>query len=197
MEYQVPSLGSPASVVFEVMPKCTFEGREATVKVALVICLPYHLKRRERVLAWGSSYRDALTLTSPSFAFREEVFRIQPPPKEGRRVRSRCTRQRMARRVGPSGYYSSTLSTGSRARSERRGCSEKYKASSRWAKKRWVQLTLILTLLLVVGITAVLLSRIMFSGASYATNATGEEAPFSSKSSISELPRTGGPRMHT
>jgi hypothetical protein len=106
----------------------------------------------------------------------------------------RCTRKRMVHRVGPSGYYSSTLSTGSRTRSECRGCSENYKTSSRWAKKRWTQLTLILTVLLVVGVTAVFLSRtIIFPYASYATNATGEEAQFSSKSSISELPRTGGP----
>jgi hypothetical protein len=55
-------------------------------------------------------------------------------------------------------------------------------------------LTLILTVLLVVGVTAMFLSRtVVFPDASSATNATGEEAPFSSKSSISELPRTGGP----
>jgi cytoskeletal protein RodZ len=113
-------------------------------------------------------------------------------------VSPRCTRKRMVHRVGPSGYYSSTLSTGSRTRSERRGCSENYKASSRRAKKRWTWLALILTVLLVVGVTAVFLSRaVIFPDASSATNATGEEAQFSSKSSISELPRTGGPKMHT
>jgi hypothetical protein len=109
-------------------------------------------------------------------------------------VSPRCTRKRMARHVGPSGYYSSVLSIGPRTRFVRRGCSESYKTTSRGAKKHWSQLTLILMVLLVVGVTAVLLSRtIIFPDASSATNATGKEVPFSSKSSISELPRTGGP----
>ena len=106
----------------------------------------------------------------------------------------RCTRKRMAHRVGPAGYYSSTWRTGSRTRSDSRDCSKNYKASSRWTKKHWTRLTLILTVLLIVGVTVVLLFRTtVFPGASSATKATGEEVSFSSKSSISELPKTGGP----
>jgi hypothetical protein len=55
-------------------------------------------------------------------------------------------------------------------------------------------LTLILTVLFLVCITAVLLSRTtILLGASSATNVIGEDASFTSTSSISELPRTGGP----
>ena len=106
----------------------------------------------------------------------------------------RCTRKRMAHRVGPSGYYSSTSRTGSRTSSERSGCSKNYKASSTWAKEHRARLTVIFMVLLVVGATAVLLLRATISpGASSTINATGEEVSFSSKSSISELPKTGGP----
>ena len=106
----------------------------------------------------------------------------------------RCTRQRMAHRVGPSGYYSSTPRTGSWIRSERRDCSKNYEADSRWTKKQRARLTLILTVLFLVCITAVLLSRTtILLGASSATNVIGEDASFTSTSSISELPRTGGP----
>ena len=105
----------------------------------------------------------------------------------------RCTRNRMAHRVGPSGYPSPPR-TGSRSRCDHRGCSKNYKASARWTKKHWAWLILILTVLLMVGLTAELLSRAtIFPGASSAINATGEEASFSSKSIISELPKTGGP----
>lgn len=109
----------------------------------------------------------------------------------------RCTRKRMAHRVGPAGYYSSTWRTGSRTRSDQRSYSKSsnnYKASSRWTMKHWARLSIILTVLLIVGVTAVLLLRTtIFPGASSATKATGEEVSFSSKSSISELPKTGGP----
>jgi hypothetical protein len=109
-------------------------------------------------------------------------------------VSPRCTRKRMALRVGPAGYYSSTWTTGSRTRSDHRGCSQSYEASARWTNKQWTLLILILTVLLMVGVTVVLLSRAtIFPGASSATNATGEQVSFSSKSSISELPKTGGP----
>jgi hypothetical protein len=154
----------------------------------------YHCEQRERVFARGGSYRCALNLISPPSAFREEVFSVKPLLKEAKRVSPRCTRKRIAYRVRSSGYYSSTLSTGSRTRSECRGCSKNSNASLRRAKKHWAQLTLILTLLLVVGVTAVLLSStVIFSDPGSATNATVEDVPFSSKSSISELPRTGGP----
>src|SRR5215212_7923258 len=93
-----------------------------TVKVALDHVLHVSCEQRERVLAKGGSYRCALTLPSPPSDFREEVLPTQPPPKESRSMSPRCTRKRKAHRVGPSGYYSSTLSTGSRTRSERRGC---------------------------------------------------------------------------
>jgi hypothetical protein len=105
----------------------------------------------------------------------------------------RCTRKSMPHRVGPSGY-SSTSRTGLRTNFERRGCSKNYKASSTLAKEYWARWTVIFTVLLVVGVTAVLLLRATISpGASSAINATGEEVSFSSKSSISELPKTGGP----
>ena len=154
----------------------------------------YHCEQREREFARGGSYRFALNLISPPSSFREELFPIKPLLKEAKRVSPRCMRKRIPHHVHSSGYYSSTLSTSSRTRSECRGCSKNYNASSIWAKKHWAQLTLILTLLLVVGITAMLLSRaIIFPDPSSATDATWDKAPFSSKSSISELPRTGGP----
>jgi hypothetical protein len=108
-------------------------------------------------------------------------------------VSPRCTRKRMALRVGSSAY-SSPPRIGSRTSSDHRGCSQSYEASARWTNKQWTLLILILTVLLMVGVTAVLLSRAtIFPGASSATNATGEQVSFSSKSSISELPKTGGP----
>ncbi len=106
---------------------------------------------------------------------------------------SKCTRERMPHPVGPSGY-SSTSRTGSRTSSDRRGCSKNYKASSTWAKEHWARLTAIFIVLLVVGATSVLLLRAtIVPGTSSVTNATGEEISYSSKSSISELPKTGGP----
>ena len=106
---------------------------------------------------------------------------------------SKCTRERMPHPVGPSGY-SSTSRTGSRTSSDRRGCSKNYKASSTWAKEHWARLTAIVIVLLVVGATSVLLLRAtIFPGTSSVTNASGEEISYSSKSSISELPKTGGP----
>ena len=107
----------------------------------------------------------------------------------------RCARKRMLHRVGTSGS-SSTSRTGSRTRSDRRGCCSKNReASSSRTKKRWARSIVIFMVLLVVGVTALLsLRATVFSDTSTAINATGEEVSSSSKgSSISELPKTGGP----
>src|SRR3954449_7890943 len=68
-------------------------------------------------------------------------------------------------------------------------------ASLRWRKKHSAWLTLILTVLIMIGVMTVLLLRATtLPGVSAAVNATVEEISFSSKSSSSqELPRTGGP----
>ena len=105
----------------------------------------------------------------------------------------RCARKRMLQRVGPFGY-SSTSRAGSRIGSDRRGCSKNYEACSPWTKKHWAWLIVVFMVLLVIGVTAVLSLRATVSpGASSVVDATGEGASFSSKSSISELPKTGGP----
>ncbi len=107
----------------------------------------------------------------------------------------RCAHKRMLNRVGPFGY-SSTPRTGSRTRFDRRGCCSKNReASSSQTKERWARSIVIFVVLLVVGVTALLsLNATVFSDASTAINATGEEVSSSSKgSSISELPKTGGP----
>ena len=107
----------------------------------------------------------------------------------------RCTRKRMLHRVGTSGY-SSTSRIGSRARSDRRGCySDNREASSSRTKERWARSIAIFMVLVVVGVTALLwLRATVFSDASTATNATEEEVSSSSRvSSMSELPKTGGP----
>ncbi len=91
---------------------------------------------------------------------------------------------------------SSTSRTGSRARSDRRGCySKSRRASSSRTKERWARSIVIFMVLLVVGVTALLsLRATVFPDASAAMNATGEEVSSSSKgTSISELPKTGGP----
>ena len=107
----------------------------------------------------------------------------------------RCTRKRMLHRVGTSGY-SSTSRTGSRTRSDRRGwCSKNPEASSSRTKERWARSIAIFMVLLVVGVTALLsLSATVFFDASTAINVTEEEVSSSSRvSSMSELPKTGGP----
>ena len=108
---------------------------------------------------------------------------------------SRCTRKRMLHRVGTSGS-SSTSRTGSRTRSDPRGCySKNREASSTRTKERWARSIAIFMVLLMVGVTALLsLRATVFSDASTATNATEEEVSSSYRvSSISELPKTGGP----
>jgi hypothetical protein len=123
------------------------------------------------------------------------VFPPYPTFTEGgKKVSPRCTRQRMAHGVGGAGY-SSTLRISLGTRSNCRGCSKNYKASLRWRKKHSAWLTLILTVLIMIGVMTVLpLRATTLPGVSAAVNATVEEISFSSKSSSSqELPRTGGP----
>ena len=100
------------------------------------------------------------------------------------------TRQRMAHRVGTAGN-SSTLST----RSDYLDCSENYGTRLRGRKKHSVRLIVFLTVLLMVGLMAVLvLGAATLPGGSTAVHTTtSEEGSFSSSSSISQLPRTGGP----
>ena len=105
----------------------------------------------------------------------------------------RCTRHRMAHRVGAAGYPS-TLRTTLSTRSDYRDCSKNYKASLRRRKNHSLRLILLLTVLLMVGVMAVLVLRATtLPGDSSAVHATGEGGSFSSSSSISQLPRTGGP----
>ena len=107
----------------------------------------------------------------------------------------RCARKRMLHRVGPYGY-SSISRTGSRSRSDRRGCCSKNReANSSRTKERWAGPMVIFMVLLVVGVTALLSLRApFFSEDSAAINATGEVSSSSKGTSIiSELPKTGGP----
>jgi hypothetical protein len=104
------------------------------------------------------------------------------------------TRQRMAPRVGAAGNsppLGATLST----RSDYLDCSENYRTSLRGRKKHPVRLILFLTVLLIVAVIGVLVLRAdTLPGSSSAVHpTTGEEGSFSSSSSISQLPRTGGP----
>ena len=107
---------------------------------------------------------------------------------------ARCTRRRVAHRVGAAGY-SSTFRTTLSTRSAHRECSKNYKAKLGWRKNYSLRLILILTaLLIVVGVMAVLVLRATtHPGGSSAAHATGEGGSYSSSSSISQLPRTGGP----
>jgi len=108
-------------------------------------------------------------------------------------VSPRCIRERLYHRVGPSGSPS-TSRTGSGTRSDRRGCSKNRGASPSRTREHWPRSTVVFMVLLVVGATALLLLRAtIFPGAGFAIDATGEEVSFSSKSGISELPKTGGP----
>ena len=105
----------------------------------------------------------------------------------------RCTRNRMAHRVGTASYPS-TLKESWKARSDYRDCSKNVKAGFRYRTKHSARLTLILTLLLMVGVIAVLVLRATtLSDVDSAVHAAGEGGSFSSTSSISQLPNTGGP----
>ena len=105
----------------------------------------------------------------------------------------RCTRNRMAHRVGTASYPS-TLKKSLKTRSDYRDCSKNIKAGLRYRTKHSVRLTLILTVLLLVGVIAVLVMRATtLSDLGSAVHATGEGGSFSSTSSISQLPNTGGP----
>jgi hypothetical protein len=105
-------------------------------------------------------------------------------------VSQRCTpKRRTAHRLGTADY-SSTL----RTRSAYRDCSRNRKASLRGRKKHSARLILFLTVLLMVGVMAVLVLRATTHlASSSAVHATGEGGSFSSSSSISQLPKTGGP----
>jgi hypothetical protein len=108
-------------------------------------------------------------------------------------VSARCTRRRVAHRVGAAGY-SSTFRTTLSTRSDYRECSKNYKAKLGWRKNYSLRLILFLTVLLMVGVVAVLVFRATtHPGGSSAVHATGEGSSYSSSSSISQLPRTGGP----
>ena len=105
----------------------------------------------------------------------------------------RCTRHRMAHRVGAASY-SSTLRTTLSTRSDYRDCSKNYKASLRWRKKHSLRLILLLTVLLMVGVMALLVLRATtLPGDISVVYATGEGNSLSFSSSISQLLRTGGP----
>jgi hypothetical protein len=131
----------------------------------------------------------------PSLCLQRDGAFPAPLLKEVRRVSPRCASKRIAHRVGTSGY-SSTSKTGSRTGSDRRGCCSKSReAGSPRTKGRWARSIVVFVVLLVVGVTALLSMRAtVFSDASAAINATGEVVSSSSKgTSISELPKTGGP----
>ena len=109
----------------------------------------------------------------------------------GKKVSQRCTpKRRMAHRLGTAGY-SSTL----RSRSAYRDCSKNRKVSLRWKKKHLPRLILMLLVFLMVGTMAVLLllRATTLPGVSSTVNATGEEVSLSSRTGISQLPKTGGP----
>ena len=106
----------------------------------------------------------------------------------------RCTRKRMAHHRTGTADYSSTLKTSLRTRSDYPDYSKNYKASLRWRKKHSARLILFLTVLLMVGVMAVLVLRATtLPSVSSAVNTTEEGGSFSSTSSISQLPNTGGP----
>ena len=117
------------------------------------------------------------------------------PTEGGKKVSPRCTRKRVANRVGTAGH-SSISSTGLRTMSGYREYYKKnYKTSLRRSKKQSAaRLTVILTVLLLVGVMAVIVMRAtnLPSGSS-AIHASGEGGSSSSTSSMSHLPNTGGP----
>ena len=106
-----------------------------------------------------------------------------------------CTRERMAHGVGAAGNSSTLRTTLSSTGSDYLDCSENYRASLRGRKKHSARLILFLTVLLMVGVIAVLVLRAAtLPGGSTAVHpTTGEGGSFSSSSSISQLPKTGGP----
>ena len=105
----------------------------------------------------------------------------------------RCTRDRMAHRVGTASYPL-TLKESLKTRSDYRDCSKNVKTGLRYRTKHSARLTLILTVLLMVGVIAVLVLRAStLPDVGSAVHATGEGGSFSSTSSISQLPNTGGP----
>jgi hypothetical protein len=107
-------------------------------------------------------------------------------------VSPRCTRNRMAHRVGTASYPL-TLKESLKTRSDYRDCS-KVKTGLRYRTKHSAWLTLILTVLLMVGVIAVLVLRATtLSDVGSAVHATGEGGSFYSTSSVSQLPNTGGP----
>ena len=118
------------------------------------------------------------------------MFPPYPTSTEGgRKLSPECTRKKIAHRVGTVDY-SSTLKT----RSDHRDCSKNYTPSLRWRTKHSARLTLILTILLLVGVMAVLVMRATtLPDVSSAVHATGEGGSSSSVSGISQLPNTGGP----
>ena len=122
------------------------------------------------------------------------MFPAYPASTEGgKKVSPRCTRKRMAHRVGAAGY-SSSLRTSLSTRSDYRDCFKNYNASLGWRKNHSLRLILFLTVLLMVVVMAVLLLRATtLPSVSSAVHATGEGGSFSSSSSISQLPNTGGP----
>jgi len=108
-------------------------------------------------------------------------------------VSPRCTRNRMAHRVGTASNPL-TLKESLKTRSDYRDCSKNVKAGLRCGKKHSARLTLILAVLLMVGVIAVLVLRAtILPDVGSAIHATGEGGSFSSTSSISQLPNTGGP----
>ncbi len=105
----------------------------------------------------------------------------------------RCTRQRMAHRVGAAAYPI-TLRDGLKTRSKYRYCSKNAKAGLRWRKKHWTRLTLIVTVLFMFGVIAVLaLAATTLPNVGSAVHPMEDGGSFSSTSSISQLPNTGGP----
>ena len=105
----------------------------------------------------------------------------------------RCTRNRVVNRVGTASYPS-TLKESLKTRSDYRDCSKNVKAGLRCRRKHSARLTLILTVLLMVGVIAVLVLRATtLPSVSSAVHTTEEGGSFSSTSSISQLPNTGGP----
>ena len=108
----------------------------------------------------------------------------------GKKVSQRCTpKRRTAHRLGTADYLSTSTT-----RSAYRDCSRNRKASLRWRKKHLPRLILMLLVLLMVGVMAVLLLRATtLPGVSSTVNATGGEVSLSSRTSISQLPKTGGP----
>ena len=105
----------------------------------------------------------------------------------------RCTRNRVVNRVGTASYPS-TLEESLKTRSDYRNCSKNIKTSLKYRTKHSARLTLILTVLFMVGVIAVLVMRATtLSDLGSAVHTAEEGGSFSSTSSIRQLPNTGGP----